>query len=67
MHPQANLPYVLWTLAYNLPFLAGLLGMELWLGYSGRGCLYQAINRNMLFVFLLVRAARAPAGGACAR
>ena len=47
---------MLWTLAYNLPFLAGLLAMDLWVGYTQRGALYQAINRNMLFVFLLVRA-----------
>ena len=57
---QANLPYVLWTLAYNLPFLAVLLGTDLWVGYTGRGFLYRAINRNMLFVFLLVRGAPAP-------
>lgn len=53
--PQANLPYVLFTLAYNLPFLALLLGMDLAVGFTRKGLIYPAINRNMLFTFLLVR------------
>jgi len=52
--PQANLPYVLFTLAYNLPFLALLLGMDLAVGFTRKGLIYPAINRNMLFTFLLV-------------
>lgn len=57
----ANLPYVLWTTAYNTSYLAGFLALELALfpaGAAGSGApdacppLLEAVNRNGLAVFL---------------
>ena len=62
---QANLPYVLWTLAYNLPFLASLLAVDLIVGYTLKGFLYGAINRNQLLVFLVVRSGIGTGGAWC--
>lgn len=53
----ANLPYVLWTTAYNTSYLAGFLALELALFPNGSSdaCppLLEAVNRNGLAVFLL--------------
>lgn len=53
----ANLPYVLWTTAYNTSYLAGFLALELVLFPNGSSdaCppLLEAVNRNGLAVFLL--------------
>jgi phosphatidylinositol glycan class W len=53
---QANLPYVLWTVAYNTSYLTGYLALELFLFASGEpACppLLEAVNRNGLAVFLV--------------
>lgn len=53
----ANLPYVLWTTAYNTSYLAGFLALELGLFPDGGAdaCppLLEAVNRNGLAVFLI--------------
>ncbi|GMK54758.1 hypothetical protein CspeluHIS016_0113440 [Cutaneotrichosporon spelunceum] len=56
----ANVPYVLWTVAYNASYLAGYLFIEIWLsdprpGHYSRACppLLDAVNANGLAVFLL--------------
>lgn len=62
---QANLPYVLWTAAYNTTFLLGYLTIEiLFFPPSTNDSpsfavppLLEAINRNGLAVFLLANLA----------
>lgn len=54
---MANLAYVLFVLALSLLVMCVLFAAQLWVG-GGTGSslmLYEAVNRNQLFVFLLVR------------
>ena len=50
---MANLPYVIWVFAYNLPLIAGFLYVDLAVGYTKPPLLYDAVNRNQLVIFLL--------------
>lgn len=61
---QANLPYVLWTAAFNTLFLLGYLSIERYFFPPDRpnllpACppLLEAINTNSLFVFLVANLA----------
>lgn len=49
----ANLPYVLFVIGYNLPIIAGLLAVDLAVGFPPQPILYDTINRNQLVLFLL--------------
>lgn len=58
----ANLPYVLWSAAFNVSFLFGFAELEQTLEYTRQAgaepcapMLFEAINRHALLVFLLVR------------
>jgi phosphatidylinositol glycan class W len=59
---QANLPYVLWIVAYNTTFLIGYLFIQI-LFFPSPNTPYddavpwvlEAINRNGLAIFLVVR------------
>jgi len=54
---MANLPYVVWVLAYNIPLLVGMLYVDLAVGFARPPVLYEAINRNQLIVFLVANLA----------
>lgn len=52
---QANLPYVIWTAAFNTAFLLGGLLVQMGDAATHAPPLLEAINRNGLVIFLLVR------------
>lgn len=56
---QANLPYVIWIAAFNTSFLLAYLLIHTWAlttyKRSSAPAIFEAINRNGLVVFLVVR------------
>lgn len=56
---QANLPYVIWIAAFNTSFLLAYLLIHTWASTtykrSSAPAIFEAINRNGLVVFLVVR------------
>lgn len=58
---QANSAYVLWVVAFNVSFLCLYLAVDTFQGPTAQSssdaapALFQALNKNSLAVFLLVR------------